>query len=295
MTNVRLPKALCVVVGEVLSETGTHSSLEILFRSSGAGEPGPEILDLAHHSKWKEWLFKAGRDPDIDSLDVLGGVIEEFMDVPPNEFSDEWPQWQGNRQRLERALEEAGYRYFRGGRVLPLGTGAADHPDTTATGSNPQVKPGDVSELLEVLIRGLRRAMHPLTHRRKGAQKLQFSNEYDVQDLLHALLRPWVADIRPEEYTPSYAGSSTRMDFLLPGYGIVIEMKFVRDRSHGKEIGEELQIDIGHYRKHPGCRELWCVIYDPESLLTNSQGLVSDLKGEHSQSGDTVLVKVLVV
>ena len=51
--------------------------------------------------------------------------------------------------------------------------------------------------------------MHPLTHRRKNVQPLSFGNEYDVQDLLHALLRPWINDIRPEEFTPSYAGSST--------------------------------------------------------------------------------------
>ncbi|HAI2361552.1 TPA: transposase, partial [Escherichia coli] len=92
------------------------------------------------------------------------------------------------------------------------------------------------------LVKGLQRAMHPLTHRRKGSQSLSFSNEYDVQDLLHALLRPWVQDIRPEEFTPSYAGSSTRMDFLLPAHKLVLETKIVRDRSHAKKIGDELII-----------------------------------------------------
>jgi len=28
-----------------------------------------------------------------------------------------------------------------------------------------------------------------------------------VQDLLYAILRPWVADITPEEFTPNYSGS----------------------------------------------------------------------------------------
>ncbi|WP_315739640.1 hypothetical protein [Escherichia coli] len=81
------------------------------------------------------------------------------------------------------------------------------------------------------MVKGLQRAMHPLTHRRKGSQSLSFSNEYDVQDLLHALLRPWVQDIRPEEFTPSYAGSSTRMDFLLPAHKLVLETKIVRKRK----------------------------------------------------------------
>ena len=100
-----------------------------------------------------------------------------------------------------------------------------------------------MEDLLLVLLRGLRRAMHPLMHRRKGAHSLSFDSEYDIQDLLHSLLRPWVADIRPEEFTPSYAGTSTRMDFLLPAHSLVIEMKFVRDRPHGRRIGDELIID----------------------------------------------------
>ncbi len=137
--------------------------------------------------------------------------------------------------------------------------------------------------------------MHPLTHRRKGAQPLSFSTEYDVQDLLHALLRPWVADIRPEEFTPSYAGSSTRMDFLLPKHRLVIELKFVRDGIHAKKIGEELIVDIDHYRRHPDCEHLWCVVYDPGHLLVNAEGLKNDLEGERSTKDGKVQVKVIVV
>ena len=37
-----------------------------------------------------------------------------------------------------------------------------------------------------------------------------------------------VADIRPEVFTASYAGSSTRMDFLFPSHKRVLELKFVR-------------------------------------------------------------------
>ncbi|MEP6534302.1 MAG: hypothetical protein ABJF23_03230 [Bryobacteraceae bacterium] len=60
--------------------------------------------------------------------------------------------------------------------------------------------------------------------------------------------RPWISDIRAEEFTPSYAGSSTRMDFLLPAHGLVIETKIIRDRPHAKHVGNELIIDIDHYR-----------------------------------------------
>jgi hypothetical protein len=151
-----------------------------------------------------------------------------------------------------------------------------------------------IDELLLVLLKNLRRAMHPLTHRRKAAAPLTFSSEYDIQDLLHALLRPWVLDIRPEEFTPSYAGSSTRMDFLLPAHKTVIEMKLVRDAAHAKRIGDELIIDIDHYRKHPGCEILWCVVYDPEHSIRSPESL-KDLEGSRTSKDGTVEVKVLVV
>ena len=41
-------------------------------------------------------------------------------------------------------------------------------------------------------------------------------DEYDVQDLFHALLTIYFEDIRKEEWSPSYAGGASRMDFLLP-------------------------------------------------------------------------------
>lgn len=126
--------------------------------------------------------------------------------------------------------------------------------------------------------------MYPLQNRRKDAPcSMQFDNEYDVQDLLHALLRPWIKDIRPEEYTPSYAGSSTRIDFVLADHCIVIEVKYVRDQAHAKKVGDELIIDIAKYRTHPQCRQLWIVVYDSGKLIRNPEGLISDLE-RHTES-----------
>jgi len=231
-------------------------------------------------------------DPSVDSLAVLGNVLEEFMDAAPNEFSDDFEAWKTNRDRVVNVLEENGFRYYRGGRVLPTGQ-MPEAPPAPSHSCGPAV-PSGVDDLLLILLKGLRRAMHPLTHRRKGAITMSFSTEYDVQDLLHALLRPWVADIRPEEFTPSYAGSSTRMDFLLPAHRLVIELKFVRDGTHAKKIGDELIIDIDHYRRHPDCDALWCVVFDPDHLLSNAGGLKTDLEGKRLTKDGTVNVKVLV-
>lgn len=289
----RLSRSLCAAVGDAICTMGSHATLNALFQASGAPGDPP---DLSHNSKWKEWLFRAGQDPNVDSLAVLGNILEEFMDLPPPGDPDMREARMTMRSKVQTALDENGLRYFRFGRILPQG----QEPEALDSQFDQRkivgwAKPNKVEDLLLVLLNGLRRAMHPLTHRRKGAQRLAFSNEYDVQDLLHALLRPWVSDIRPEEFTPSYAGSSTRMDFLLPAHSIVIELKFVRDRTHAKRIGDELLIDIEHYRVHPDCKILWCVVYDRDHLLTNAEGLRTDLEGKRSRENGELTVKVLTV
>src|SRR6266850_3824200 len=117
--HVRLPMAVCAVVGDVL--TGSHNTLDALFLAAGAPGPPPS---LAHHSKWKMWLFQAGNDPKVDSLALLGNLIEEFMDLPPGQGQtfvdangvqrDVHAEYQKKREQLSRVLEEHGFRYFRG-------------------------------------------------------------------------------------------------------------------------------------------------------------------------------------
>ena len=303
MAHVRLPMSVCAVVGEVLR--GSHPTLDALFEAAGAPGPPPA---LAHHSKWKTWLFRAGNDPQVDSLALLGNLIEEFMDLPPSPTAnmvdasghaiDPIADYQQRRERLVTVLEEHGFRYFRGGRVLPDGQSPPVINGTVrqevGAVAEPQ-RPSSLEELLQTIIRGLPRAMHPLTHRRKGVTPLTFDSEYDIQDLLHSQLRPWVADIRPEEFTPSYAGTSTRMDFLLPRYSLVLETKRVLDKPHATKIGDELIVDIEHYRRHQKCDRLWCVVYDPLHLLPNPSGLVTDLEGQRSTPDGSVQVRVFIV
>lgn len=290
MANTRLSRALCKTVGDVIQGIGGHATLDALFSTSGAPGDPPE---LAHHSKWKEWLFRAGQDPNTDSLQVLGNVLEEYMDTKPVDPAD-IERWKDGKARVEAVLAEDGLRYYRHGRVLPVGRVAETDEFSQVAAKMVPAMPGTVDEVVQIVIQGLRRAMHPLTYRRKGADTMHFANEYDVQDLLHALLRPWVVDVRAEEYTPSYAGKSTRMDFFLPAHDLVIETKCVRDRAHAKAVGDELVIDIAHYAAHPGCKKLWCVIYDPEHCITNPEGL-KDLEGNHNKDGREVKVKVFTV
>ena len=116
-----------------------------------------------------------------------------------------------------------------------------------------------------------------LRSRYRDRTTLNVEDEYDVQDLLHSLLYVEFEDIRPEEWTPSYAGGSARMDFFLKGEGIVVEVKKTRPNLGAREVGDQLLIDIGRYQSHPGCKTLVCFVYDPEGRIANPRGLETDL------------------
>jgi hypothetical protein len=129
-----------------------------------------------------------------------------------------------------------------------------------------------------------------LRSRHNGRSTLDVQDEYDVQDLMHALLRLHFLDIRPEEYTPSYAGKASRMDFLLKQESIVVEIKMTRTGLGAKELSSQLIEDITRYKTHPDCQALVCFVYDPTGLIPNPRGIETDL----NRDKDPFPVRVLI-
>jgi hypothetical protein len=144
---------------------------------------------------------------------------------------------------------------------------------------------------LERLLNRVHKVARQLLERRENRSTLAIEDEYDAQDLLHALLKIDFDDIRPEEWTPKYAGGATRMDFLLKKEQIVVEVKKTRDGLDATRLGEELLIDIAKYKMHPDCKTLVCFVYDPEQRLSNPEGLRVDLENETSER---LSVKVVI-
>lgn len=145
--------------------------------------------------------------------------------------------------------------------------------------------------ILEKLFNRFHQVARQLRNRYDSRVTIDVKDEYDVQDLIHALLKIYFDDIRPEEWTPSYAGSSNRMDFLLKDEQLVVEVKKTRDVLRDKLIGEQLIVDITKYKEHPDCKTLVCFIYDAEGLIANPTGLENDL---NKLSTDRLSVKTYV-
>jgi hypothetical protein len=153
-----------------------------------------------------------------------------------------------------------------------------------ALGSRPPI------DKLEHLANRFHVVAQQLRSRHGGRKTLEITDEYDVQDLLHALLRLEFDDVRPEEHTPSYAGGSSRMDFLLKAEQIVVEVKCTRDGLGAREVGEQLLVDITKYQGHPNCKTLFCFVYDPPGRIINPSGLECDLS--HDRHGLPTRVRI---
>ncbi len=154
-------------------------------------------------------------------------------------------------------------------------------------------KTNDIMPVIKSICNNFNKCAKQLLNRRKENGKIRetvkITDEYDVQDLLHSILKLFVNDIRTEDYVPSYAGGNSRIDFYLPEYKTYIETKMTRDKLKDKEIGEELLIDIGRYSGK--CDTLICFIYDIGNHLQNPYGLITDLE---SKSTSELSVKVYI-
>jgi len=194
-------------------------------------------------------------------------------------------RWQS---RLRIGVERAGFEEFV--KLLDAEHDRRMQFAAAKKDSSPAPAPADPLEILRNLLLRFHAVTVQLRQRHDRRPTLDVSDEYDVQDLLHALLCLYFGDIRPEEWTPSYAGKSSRVDFLLKREAIVVEVKKTRSGLTEKELGDQLIVDTARYSRMPDCKTLVCFVYDPESRIPNPGGLEADLSGTREKVAVEVLV-----
>lgn len=148
----------------------------------------------------------------------------------------------------------------------------------------------DVLTILERIFSRFHRIYLQLQNRHDNRPTIKIDDEYDVQDLLHALLTLYFDDIRSEEFTISSAGRNSRTDFLLKREKVMIEAKKTRQGLKDGKLGDELKVDISSY-KHPDASTLVCFVYDPDALINNPNAIIDDLE---KLSRDELLVRVFI-
>jgi len=141
----------------------------------------------------------------------------------------------------------------------------------------PSFDNSSVEERLVALCRRFPLFVERLSGRQRNRQPIVVQDEYDVQDLLHAILKLHFDDVRPEEITPSYAGNSSRVDFFLPHERIIVEAKMTREKLGQREVANELIMDATRYSKMERVDTLICLVYDPQRRCLNPISLENDV------------------
>ena len=147
-------------------------------------------------------------------------------------------------------------------------------------------------ELVLYLCSRVSRAARVLANRSHGKQSFDVSDEYDVQDFTHALLRGYLKHAVRENPLPKVAGGpSSRADLCIDDLGILIEVKYVRSPNDQKSIVRQLSEDMVLYTAWEHLRLLIFLVYngddlsDPESL--------DDVCGQQQINGRVFEVKVI--
>ncbi len=151
-----------------------------------------------------------------------------------------------------------------------------------------------ISPDLQLLISSLRRlgtgAARPLVFRRRSRTGLEVNDEYDIQDLVEHMLRLLYSDVRPEEPTPTSAGSSSRMDFFIREGRTVVEAKVARMGHTHRQIKTELLVDFNDYATRSDVDTVIAVVYDFGDVFENPSGFEHDLSGPQGRLDAHVVV-----
>ena len=116
----RIPAHLISTLAEVISDSETHAKMDNLFMYANAPGDPPEGNKMV---KAQEWLRRINSDPDLDCLEIVGRLIEEYMEPPagpeavfggpsgPNQYQ------QIRIDKLQASLKRANLTYIKGGRL----------------------------------------------------------------------------------------------------------------------------------------------------------------------------------
>lgn len=97
-------------------------------------------------------------------------------------------------------------------------------------------------------------------------QKIKIENEYDLQHLLYAVLKPLYPDIRKEVTEDSGVGM-VRNDLKIPQLNSVVETKCTREKMSLKKLTEEIEADIVHYSE----KQIIFFVYDKWKIIKERQ------------------------
>ncbi len=106
---------------------------------------------------------------------------------------------------------------------------------------------------------------------------LEVDDDYDLQDLLCALLKVEFDEVATDEWTPSYTAGAPRTMLLVNKDQIAVVAKKTKAGLTAKELADQVTADSAYYRAQRRCSTLFCFVYDPEGRTGSPKRLETTL------------------
>jgi hypothetical protein len=112
------------------------------------------------------------------------------------------------------------------------------------------------------------------------------TSEHDAQNLFYLALKPWLRDVEREPFQIRYGGQRKSADLAAVKSQLVIEVKYVRDRSSAAAIQKQLSGLAEMYSQPNNCKAIVFVILVCPGILWDNVRIDSD----HSIVGRSPIV-----
>lgn len=119
---------------------------------------------------------------------------------------------------------------------------------------------------------------------------IEVDDEYDLQDLLCALLKMEFDEVATDEWIPPYTEGASRTTVLVNRDQIAIVAKKTGPGMTTKELTDQVLADAAHYRTQGRCSTLFCFVYDPEGRIGSPKRLETTLTSVSEHCRIEVLV-----
>ena len=123
------------------------------------------------------------------------------------------------------------------------------------------------------------------TLKKECLQSIEIQNEYDLQHLLYAFMKPQFQDMR-EEVSNDSGLSTNRVDFSVPSIDTILETKCTSQNMSRKALIEALEADIVHY----SAKNIYFYIYDKERIIDD----IYTFKRYFTRNIDNKNIKIIV-
>jgi len=150
--------------------------------------------------------------------------------------------------------------------MLPIWQGEDRTHELLFAGLSARAPEPDLGLVLQLCER-LPRVAQILAVRDRGKPAFVVADEYDVQDLLHAVLRGYLRyTVHEEPLAKIGAAKSGRADVAIEDLGTIVEVKYVRRPRDQQRLVEEYAQDLLLYTKWPHLRHFVYLCYNADDL-----------------------------